>query len=155
MTKRPVAPAAAKRAPEAPATGRQGESTLEAAARKPAPPGTTPETEAEARAAALASALGRALAAFATDPEAADLLGLARLVEGGPTALARAAAEALARAVMRSDVEHRAAIARRLALDLKPHPDLRLARLLAGLMAGVMASPPAPAPAPPPPPPPA
>jgi hypothetical protein len=155
-TQGPITPAAAalKKEPLPPAAGHHDEAALEAAARKPVPPGTTPETEAQARAAALAAAFDRVMAAFTTDPEAADLLGLARLAEGVPEALARTAADALARAAMRANVEHRAAIARRLALDLRPHPDLRLARLLAGLMAGVMTPPPAPAVTPPPPPPP-
>lgn len=155
-TKGPVTPAAAapEKEPPPPAAGHQDEAALEAAARKPAPPGTTPEAELEARTAALAVALDGVLAAFTTDPEAADLLGLARLAEGIPDALARTAADALVRAATRADVEHRAAIARRLALDLRPHPDLRLARFLAVLMAGVMAAPPAPVAAPPPPPPP-
>jgi hypothetical protein len=150
---KPVNPSEAGRKQAPAAAGHQEEATLEAAARKPPPSGTTPETMEEARAVALAAALDRALADFATNPEATDLLGLARLAEGASGAVAMAAADALARAVTRADVEHRAAIARRLALDLKPHPDLQLVRLLAGLMAGVMAPPPAPALAPPPPPP--
>jgi hypothetical protein len=103
----------------------------------------------------MVAALDRVVTAFATDPGKADILALARLAERMPDAMVRSVADALTRATMRADVGHRVAIARCLTLDLKPHPELRLARLLASMMAGVMAAVPsvAPVPAPPAPPP--
>ena len=108
--------------------------------------------EATKLAAARATALAQVLTSFEHNPERADLVRLAMLVEKAPAGIAAEMARVIAVAVMRAAPAQRAAIAARIRSVLAHRRDLRLLRLLADRLAGFATVAAHVAPPPPPPP---